>query len=122
VLELVDVCQRSPLEVAHDWFPEVAVALAGLERTQELEIVAESVPTATPWREGGLALGRGDPLAAAAIFGEMGARSFEAESHLFAAEEGLDADLPGAIAFFREAGASAYLSEAESLLARTRSA
>jgi class 3 adenylate cyclase len=122
VLELVDVCQRSPLEVAHDWFPEVAVALAGLERTQELEIVAESVPTATPWREGGLALGRGDPLAAAAIFGEMGARSFEAESHLFSAEEGLGADLPGAIAFFREAGASAYLSEAESLLARTRSA
>jgi class 3 adenylate cyclase len=121
-LELVEACRRSPLDVAHDWFPEVAVALAGLDRRSELEVVAESVPTPTPWREGGLALGRGDPLAAAAVFRQLGAGPFEAEARLVAAKEGLDADLPAAIEFFREVGASAYLDEAESLIAKSRSA
>ena len=75
----------------------------------ELEAIAESVPTATPWREGGLALGRGDAPAAAAIFGQMGARPFEAEAHLLAAKDGLPADLPAAIEFFREVGAVRWL-------------
>jgi hypothetical protein len=39
-----------------------------------------------------------------------------------AAKAGLDADLGHAIEFFQEVGASAELAEAESLLARTRSA
>jgi hypothetical protein len=120
--ELVDVCRGAPLHVAADWLPEVAVALRGLGRVSDLEAVAETVPTPTPWREGGLALGRGDPLAAAAIFTEMGAKPFEAEARLLAAKEGLDADLPAAIEFFREVGASAYLDEAESLIAKSRSA
>jgi class 3 adenylate cyclase len=120
--ELVDVCRRAPLNIAHDWFPEVAVALAALGLRSELEAVAESVPTPTPWRDAGLALGRGDPLAAAAIFAEMGAKAFEAEAQLLAAKDGLDADLPAAIDFFREVGAAAYLAEAESLVAKTRSA
>jgi class 3 adenylate cyclase/tetratricopeptide (TPR) repeat protein len=120
--ELVDVCRDAPLHVAADWLPEVAVALRGLGRVSDLEAVAETVPTPTPWREGGLALGRGDPLAAAAIFTEMGAKPFEAEARLLAAKEGLDADLPAAIEFFREVGASAYLDEAESLIAKSRSA
>jgi class 3 adenylate cyclase len=121
-LELAEACRRSPLNVAHDWFPEVAVALAGLDRRSELDVVAESVPTPTPWRDGGLALGRGDPLAAAAIFRQMGARPFEAEAQLLAAKESLDTDLPAAIEFFRSVGATAYLREAEGLLARSRSA
>jgi class 3 adenylate cyclase/tetratricopeptide (TPR) repeat protein len=120
-LELVELCTRSPL-VAHDWFPEVAVALAGLGWTSELETVAESTPRPTPWRDAGLAIGRGDPLTAAAIFGQMGARPFEAEAHLLAAKAGIDADLPAAIEFLRSVGATAYLSEAEALLAKSRSA
>jgi hypothetical protein len=121
-LELAEVCRKSPLNVAHDWFPEVAVALAGLDRRSELDVVTASVPTTTPWRDGGLALGRGEQLAAAAIFAEMGARPFEAEARLLAAKEGLDADLPAAIEFFRGVGASAYVDEAESLIAKSRSA
>ena len=96
--------------------------MAGLGRAAELGALAERVTTPTPWREGGLALARGDPLRAAAIFAEMGAKPLEAESRLLAAKQGLDADLPSAIEFFREVGASTYLAEAERLLARTRSA
>ena len=120
--ELVEVGRRAPLHIAAEWFPEVAVALAGLGLTAELEAIAETVPTATPWREGGLALGRGDAPAAAAIFGQMGARPLEAEAHLLAAKDGLPADLPAATEFFREVGAARWLREAEPLLARTRSA
>src|ERR687898_528435 len=121
-LELAELGRRAPLHVAHDWFPEVAVALAGLGLAKELEAIAESVPTATPWRDSGLALGRGDAPAAAAIFGQMGARPLEAEAHLLAAKDALSADLPAATDFFREVGAVRWLREAEPLLARTRSA
>jgi class 3 adenylate cyclase len=121
-VELAELGRRAPLHVAHHWFPEIAVALADLGLGAELEAIAESVPTATPWRDGGLALGRGDAPEAAAIFGQMGARPLEAEAHLLAAKEGLPADLPAATAFFREVGAASWLREAEPLLARTRSA
>ncbi len=121
-LELVDVCRRAQLDISHDWFWDAAVVLVGLGRRSELEAVGESVPTPTRWRESGLALGRGDPLSAAAVFAEMGAKPFEAEARLLAARDGIDADLPSAVAFFRAVGASTYLDEAESLLARTRSA
>jgi class 3 adenylate cyclase/tetratricopeptide (TPR) repeat protein len=121
-LELVDVCRREPLAIAHDWFPEVTVVLAGLDRPTELEVVAESVPTPTPWRDAGLALGRGDPLEAAEILGRIGSRPLEAEAQVLAAKTGLDIDLGAAIEFFEEVGASADLAEAESLVARTRSA
>jgi tetratricopeptide (TPR) repeat protein len=121
-LELVETSGRSSLSVASDWFPEVAVVLAGLDRSSEVVALAQTMPTPTPWLEGGLALGRGDPLRAAEIFRAMGARPNEAEARLWAARKGLDADLPSAIAFFREVGATAYLREAETLLAKTRSA
>jgi hypothetical protein len=52
----------------------------------------------------------------------MAARAFEAEAQLLAAKKGLTEDLSAAIDFFREAGASAYLDEAESLTAKSRSA
>jgi hypothetical protein len=121
-LELVDLCRRASLRVAHDWLWDAAVPLAGLGRLQELEAVAESAPTPTPWRESGLAIGRGDPLAAAAIFHGMAARAFEAEAQVLAAKDGLTDDLSAAIEFFREARAAAYLDEAESLTAKSRSA
>jgi len=120
--ELVRVCQRSPLRIAHDWFPEVAVVLAGLERTADVEAVAETLPTPTPWRESGLALGRGDPLGAAEILGRIGARPLEAEARLSAGKAGLDADLPAAVEFFSSVSAIRYLREAEALLPTSRSA
>jgi hypothetical protein len=124
-LELVERCSGladTALNIAHDWFPEVATVLAALGRQAELEALVGFTPTPTRWRDAGIALGRGDSLAAAEIFRSMGARPYEAEARLLAAREGLDADLELAVGFFREVGASAYLAEAESLLAKSRSA
>jgi class 3 adenylate cyclase len=122
VRELVALAEASPLNIANDWFPEAAIALGDLGRTAELNTLADTMPTPTPWREGALALGTGDPLGAAAVFAEMGARSFEAEARLLAAQQDLEVDLVPAIEFFRTAGASRYLGEAEKLLATSRSA
>ena len=121
-LELIELSEGLRLNIAHDWFPEVTSVLVALEKQDDLERLAQLVPTPTAWRDGGLALGRGDPAAAAEIFRRMGARPYEAEARLAAARQGLDADLPAAIGFFREVGASAFLAEAESLLAKSRSA
>jgi hypothetical protein len=96
--------------------------LGALARTADLDAVADTVPTRTPWRKGGLALGRGDPVTASRIFGRIGARPFEAEARLLAGRDGRDGDLPGAIEFFREVGATGYLREAEAVSATSRSA
>jgi class 3 adenylate cyclase/tetratricopeptide (TPR) repeat protein len=123
-LELLEAWSHSLL-IPSDWLPDLGAVVGGLGRGSDLEAVAATVSAAsahTPWLESGLALGRGDPLRAAEILQGFGARPYEAEARLVAAREGLDADLPSAIAFFREVGATAYLREAETLLAKTRSA
>jgi class 3 adenylate cyclase len=121
-LELVERCRGLELNVLYEWFPDIAAVLTSLGRRSDLEAVAESTLVPTLWRDAGLALGRGDPVVAAEILERMGARSFEAEVRLVAARSGHDADLPKAIAFFREVGATAYLAEGESLIADSRSA
>lgn len=121
-LELVDRCRGLELNMAQDWFPEVAVVLAGLDRSSAVAGTAAESPTPTRWRDAGLAIGRGDLQAAAEIFARMGARPFEAEMVARAAANGLDVDLPKAIEFFRKVGASAYLADAEQQFAKTRSA
>jgi class 3 adenylate cyclase/tetratricopeptide (TPR) repeat protein len=122
-LELVELCRGLELNIAHDWFPDIAVVLTALDRRAELDKLAEWTSTPpTPWRDAGLAFSRGDPLEAAEILRRIGASAFEAEARLLAARAGLDAELPKAIEFFREVGASAYLAEAEDVLAKSRSA
>jgi class 3 adenylate cyclase/tetratricopeptide (TPR) repeat protein len=121
-LELVDRCRGLELNMAQDWFPEVAVVLAGLDRSAEIVATAEASSAPTLWCDAALAIGRGDLPAAVEIFGQMGARPFEAETSVLAARDGVGSDLPKAIEFFREVRASAYLAGAESLLARRRSA
>src|SRR5262245_26459263 len=121
-LELVERRRGLVLNVAQDWFPELAVVLAGLDRRAELESTANESPTPTLWRDAGLAIGRGELQEAVEIFGRMGARPYEAETAVLAVKNGLDIELTNAIDFFREVGASAYLREAESLLAKSRSA
>jgi class 3 adenylate cyclase/tetratricopeptide (TPR) repeat protein len=118
----VDACRSSSLTIASDWFPELAVVLSGLDRSADVDVVATTVPTPTPWRDGAVALGHGELRRAAEIFEQMGARPFEAEARVLAARQGLDSDLPKATEFFAEVGASAYLREAEELLANSRSA
>ncbi len=114
-LELVERCRGLVLNVAQDWFPEVAVVLVGLDRKEAIEATAEESSAATRWCDAGLAIGRGEFLNAAEIFGRMGARPFEAEATVLAATKGLGGELTKAIEFFREVGASAYLADAEAL-------
>jgi class 3 adenylate cyclase/tetratricopeptide (TPR) repeat protein len=121
-LEVVERSEGLKLNLAYDWFPEAAIMLNAFGRRPELDRLAEATPVPTRWRDAGLALGRGDPLAAAAIFRDMGARPHEAESYVLAAREGMETTLPEAVDFFREVGASAFLAEAQSLAAETRSA
>jgi hypothetical protein len=52
----------------------------------------------------------------------MGAVASEAEARLLGGREGMDVNLAAAIEFFRTVDATAYLREAESLLAKSRSA
>jgi class 3 adenylate cyclase/tetratricopeptide (TPR) repeat protein len=121
-VELLEICQRLPWGVASDWFPEAALAFAGLDRRADFEALAATVPTSSPWLDAGLALGHGNPVDAAEIFGDIGALPYEAEARLVAARDGVDARLDDAIAFFRRVGAAAFLREAEALEATTRSA
>ena len=121
-VELLDHCRRTPVGLASDWFSEAAVAFAELGRASDIQTIAETVPTPTPWLDAGLALGHGNPADAAEIFAEMGALPFEAEARLLAARAGVDARLDEAIAFFRRVGATAFLREAEALATTTRTA
>jgi hypothetical protein len=120
--ELVELCRRTPPDLVSDWFAEASIALVALGRAGDVDAIAETAPTPTPWRDAGLALAHGEPAAAAEIFAEMGALPYEAEARLLAARAGTDARLDEAIAFFRRVGATAHLGEAEALVARTRSA
>ena len=121
-LEVVERADGLKLNMAVDWFPEATAVLHAFGRRAELDRLAASTPVPTRWRDAGLALRRGEPLEAAGIFGQIGARPQEAESQLLAVREGLEIDLSGAVEFFREVGAAAYLAEAETLGAKSRSA
>jgi tetratricopeptide (TPR) repeat protein len=114
--ELVDTCRRAPPEIVSDWFPEASIALAALGRAADVDAIAETAPTPTPWRDAGLALAHGKPTEAAEIFAAMGALPYEAEARLRAATTGADAGLDDAVDFFRRVGATAFLREAEALL------
>jgi DNA-binding SARP family transcriptional activator len=103
---------------------DLAIVLAELERP--IEVLDEVLPSR--WLEAARAFAAGDPGRAAAIYAEIGSRPDEANARLAAARR-LHADdrvtegrteLERALAFFREAGATAHLEEAKELLfART---
>jgi tetratricopeptide (TPR) repeat protein len=120
--ELVEACRRTPLGTTSDWFPEASVAMAELGRAADVEAIAETASTPTPWLDAGRAFAAGDAAAAAQIFREMGALPWEAEARLLAARAGADAGLDEAIAFFRRVAATTFLREAEELVAPSRSA
>jgi hypothetical protein len=79
----------------------------------------------SPWLLAAEAMTSRDLLGAAAAYAELGARTNEAEARLLAAHAfaaagrrpEADEQLRRALAFFREVGATAYVREAESLLA-----
>jgi tetratricopeptide (TPR) repeat protein len=110
---------RRPVPHHSPWL-DVAWVLIDLDRVQDLTAVLREADPRTRWVEAAEALARGDYLAAARLYED--ARSLPAAAYirLRAAQAGLpDAGLDVAIAFFRKAGATAYLNDAEALLAAT---
>jgi hypothetical protein len=106
------------------WYPPVVRVALALGRSELAQAIADASPGSTPWLEGGLLLLQGDPEGAAERFAAFGARPDEAQARLTAAktlvEAGrapeADAQPAGALAFFREVGATGYAREAEALL------
>jgi hypothetical protein len=69
-----------------------------------------------PWARVGISVGRGDPVQAADLCAEIGARASEAYCRLSAARMGELAQLEPALAFYRSVGATRYVRECELLL------
>ena len=93
----------------------------------ELAAVVETAPH-TPWRDATIAITRREPIRAADILARLSSRSAEAYTRLRAAQEltregrrgEADAELAKALAFYRQAGATNYVREAETLIATDR--
>jgi tetratricopeptide (TPR) repeat protein len=108
------------------WMPDAAAALLELDREEAFLAAAADATTApSAWRRTATALLSGDPAGAAEIYSEIGSGPDEAYARLRAAELLLrdgrraeaDVELERALAFWRKAGATAYLREGEALLA-----
>jgi tetratricopeptide (TPR) repeat protein len=107
-----------------DWMADAAFVLPLIGGEEPfIEGLAEGAPS--PWRKAALAYVSGDPQTAADVYGGIGVGPEEAFARLRAAEllvrEGrraeADAQLERALAFWRAAGATAYIGESEALLA-----
>jgi hypothetical protein len=103
--------------------PELGVdlAVALVELGRPVEALDEVLPSR--WLDAARAYAGGDPGRAARIYADIGSRPDEAAARLAAARRLLPArpaegriELERAIAFFREAGASASLDQAKDLL------
>jgi class 3 adenylate cyclase/tetratricopeptide (TPR) repeat protein len=100
----------------------LAWVMTSLQRGDELAEALSRTLRASPWRAGSLSIAAGQLARAADIYGEAGSFAQEAYTHLRAAEaEDAGAQLDKAIAFFRRAGATAYLARAERLVSAAAS-
>jgi class 3 adenylate cyclase/tetratricopeptide (TPR) repeat protein len=123
--ELLDRWRDSPSSAAGPWVAELAHVLDGLGRGSELTEASARVRLRTRWLDAAESLTAGDAVRAAEIYDEIGARSDAAKTRLRAAEfllaagrrEEAEAQLGLALEFFRRAGATRYVGEAEALLA-----
>jgi class 3 adenylate cyclase/tetratricopeptide (TPR) repeat protein len=113
-----------PTPMASDWLGDLAIALDVLGRADELVEGAAAAKSASPWLEAAEAYAAGNFAGAADVYEKIGALPDEAYARLRAArslvEEGrrteADLQLERSLAFFRRAGATAYLREGEALL------
>jgi tetratricopeptide (TPR) repeat protein len=116
--ELLATLAESP----GDFYPEAALALLELGRSQDLRQITDRM-SPTKWRDLGLALVEGDLLLAAQLADELRARPFAAEVRLRAAGQFADAghleearrQLAKAVDFWRSVEATRHLTEAEEL-------
>jgi tetratricopeptide (TPR) repeat protein len=111
--------------LASDWLGDLAIALDALGRAGELVEAAAAAKSIYPWLEAAAAYAAGDFAGAGDVYGRIGALPEEGYARLRAAralvERGrraeADLQLERSLAFFRSAGATAYVREGEALLA-----
>jgi hypothetical protein len=124
--ELLAMLARQRAVVAEpDWSGELAIVLQALKRGADLVNFAAQVTTPTPWLEAATAVAMGEFKRAADLYAEIGSLPDEAFARLRAAEHLLatgqraegNTQLQRAVAFYRKAQATAYVREAEALLA-----
>jgi class 3 adenylate cyclase/tetratricopeptide (TPR) repeat protein len=123
---LMEVLTSSPGALNGMVVTSAAALFAGLGRTDQWLSLLASAPR-TPWTEAGELCALGEFERAADVFAEIGARYDEAIARLRAAERLVseerpaeaDRELRKALAFFRKAKATAYIHEAEALLAKS---
>jgi hypothetical protein len=114
-----------PTPMASDWLGDLVIALDVLGRADELVEGAAAAKSASAWLEAAEAFASGKFAAAADMYEKIGTLPDEAYSRLRAAralvDEGrrgdADLQLERSLAFFRRAGATAYVREGEALLA-----
>jgi class 3 adenylate cyclase/tetratricopeptide (TPR) repeat protein len=124
---LAELADRGALLTNPDWSGQLAIVLSSLGRAAELAELAAGVSKATSWLRAAAAMAAGDFERAADTYARIGSRPDEAFARLRGAERLLDAghqaegkaQLQRAMAFFRQAGASGHLREAEALVAAT---
>lgn len=114
----------SPERESGTWIVSSALLHRDLGRELAVQRVEEG-RTMTPWSEAAAAIAAGDLVGAAEVLERTGARALVAAARLRAAQicarDGRRAEaaeqLAAALGFYREVGASAYVREAEALLA-----
>jgi ATP/maltotriose-dependent transcriptional regulator MalT len=94
------------------WIAPLGTVLYDLGRGDELVRAAAEMTVRTPWLEAGAATASGDFSRAVAAFDRIGARPEAAHARMRAGDE-----VERALDYFRSVGATAYIREAEALLA-----
>jgi DNA-binding SARP family transcriptional activator/class 3 adenylate cyclase len=123
--ELLAVLAKHGVSPGPDWPGQLAVVLRALGRGSELLELATAVTTPTPWLQAAASIAAGQFQEAAELYARIGLLPDEAFARLRAAEQLLASgqrteasdQLERALVFYREVRASAYLREAEALLA-----
>jgi tetratricopeptide (TPR) repeat protein len=121
---LAELAGRGAFPTNPDWSGDLAIVLRALGRSAELtRLAAAAIPT--PWLAAAAAVATGDYGRAAELYADIGSLPDEAHARLRAGGQLLEAgrrtegtaQVERALGFYRQVGASAYLREAEALLA-----
>ncbi len=122
---LAELAERKAMPTDPHWAGQLAIVLLALGRGAELTRLVATVPDPAPWLEAATAMAAGQFEQAAELYVRIGSRPDEAYARLRAAKQRLatgrqtegSTQLQRAAAFYREVRASAYLQEAQALLA-----
>ena len=124
---LAVLAEQGPVVTASDWSGELAIVIEALGRGVELLEHVASLKASSLWLQAAWAIAIGDFEHAVELYAKIGSLPDEALARLRAAERLVAARLQAeaslqlqpALAFFQEVGASAYVREAEALLANS---